>query len=221
MWTPNYAQEEEEGEYRVISRLDEDRRRRSILLPAPWDGALRGTPSAAKPRISWSSLKSNFEFEAADEKLDHESLELQDQEAYHAISMHIDKQGPQPGYKDNGVPFTDSGYASGPHQRHLPDPQPTFDINRGLAWQGKMDQDETRTLYSAATTISPVHSRAYISEVSHDIFTALHQELDHVHWPTLFRSVPELIKSFAIDIGRENTSQVNRDIMYFIHKRHG
>ncbi|GJN75979.1 hypothetical protein PLICBS_010090 [Purpureocillium lilacinum] len=109
---------------------------------------------------------------------------------------------------DDEIPYTDSGYASG--------------INPHILTVGRDadDEEDTRTTYSAATTVGQVHAKNYISELSHHIHSNLLEHVDSEGRSELCRSLPELIKAFAIKIGCESTSQLNLDIMYFIHKHY-
>jgi hypothetical protein len=124
------------------------------------------------------------------------------------------------------APFTDSGYASLPnlnHFSHIPssleksqfpantEPSTTID---------DIDREDSRTAYSATTTVGPAHTQIYIAELCSDICSKLGPSFDAKLWSTLSGALPGLIKAFAIKIGYDSSAQVNQDIMYFIHKRH-
>jgi hypothetical protein len=121
------------------------------------------------------------------------------------------------------VPITDSGYASGFNPLLL-DPQPELvsdnpsSANRA-ACEGSVDYD-AETTYSAATTIAQVDTRRYMAELSDQIIKKLGQDVDLRNLENACDVFPELIKAFCIKIGLESSSQMNRDIMYFIHKHH-
>lgn len=110
------------------------------------------------------------------------------------------------------APFTDSGYASIPNVI-----QSTGNL---IALEDK-EKDDTKTIYSAATTVNPVHSHQYISELCSDIHNRLGPFISAKSWCVLARALPRLVKAFAITIGHDSSTQAHRDIMYFIHKRHG
>lgn len=84
----------------------------------------------------------------------------------------------------------------------------------------EVERGDARTSYSAATTVGPVLAQHCIAEVCVDICSKLQQCFDGRLWSTLSRALPMLIKAFAIKIGHGASDQVNREIMYFIYKRH-
>jgi hypothetical protein len=124
------------------------------------------------------------------------------------------------------APFTDSGYASVPYPNHtshvpsaLEQSQVPADSEPSTALDDK-DREDVRTVYSAATTVGPAHAQNYISELCSDIYNRLGSCLDPNLRKTLPGALPWLVKAFAIKIGYDSPTQVNQDIMYFIHKRH-
>ncbi|RSL86866.1 hypothetical protein CDV31_016342 [Fusarium ambrosium] len=66
----------------------------------------------------------------------------------------------------------------------------------------------------------PADSRAYVSELCLDIHDKIRRKTSLAPLPELFGTLPRLIKTLAVKIGQESDSQVNRDIMYFLHKSH-
>jgi hypothetical protein len=82
------------------------------------------------------------------------------------------------------------------------------------------DTGDSKTPYSAATTVGPVLAQYYIAEVCADICSKLRQCFDGKLWSTLSRALPMFIKAFAIKIGHGSSNQVNREIMHFVYKRH-
>lgn len=104
------------------------------------------------------------------------------------------------------VPLTDSGYGSA----------------AGLALHvhatGHKPADDCQTEYSDATTVPQAHAQSYIRELCQDIYTKLgpHVSLSGKDMAML----SALIKALAIKIALHEPSQVNSDIMYFIHKHH-
>jgi hypothetical protein len=120
--------------------------------------------------------------------------------------------------------FTDSGYASSvkyPAKIQPIEKGSQRHADRPASAQGESGQDDTRTEYSAATTITPTHVQTYLSELSRDIYSRLGRHFDLNTWPSLATMLPGLIKAFALRIGREDSSQMHRDIMYFVYRRHG
>ncbi|CZR67883.1 uncharacterized protein PAC_17782 [Phialocephala subalpina] len=124
------------------------------------------------------------------------------------------------------VPLTDSGYHSAPNLNNLPHFQSVFEetarpgnIKSSLAGDHGDDND-TKTLYSLGTTVDPGHARNYIFELSNDIYSKLHQFFEAKNRTMLSMVLPELIKAFAIKIYHDTPTQENRNIMYFIYRRH-
>ncbi|RSL79293.1 hypothetical protein CEP51_007492 [Fusarium floridanum] len=83
-----------------------------------------------------------------------------------------------------------------------------------------IDPNQTYLAYEAATTADPADSRAYVSELCLDIHDKIRRKTSLAPLPELFGTLPRLIKTLAVKIGQESDSQVNRDIMYFLHKSH-
>ena len=123
------------------------------------------------------------------------------------------------GFVGDEILYTDSGYASctdlGRISHALSKPGEHVSTIRRDA-----DEEDAQTTYSVATSMDPANAQNYISDLSHHIHGNLQEHVDSGGRSELCRSLPELIKAFAIKIGCENASQLNRDIMYFIHKRH-
>lgn len=116
--------------------------------------------------------------------------------------------------REDEILFTDSGYASAPKLKitSVPDAQ-----NRS----GDTDLEDSRTLYSTATTLAPAHAKRYVTDLAQDIYSQLEDALVIKDRSILFDSLPELVKAFAIRLAHDSSSVANREIMYFIHKRHG
>lgn len=126
------------------------------------------------------------------------------------------------------APFTDSGYSSLRNNlnHHLTIPSPLEKSQRPADTEqsvsmNPIDRDDAKTSYSAATTVGPVHAQHYIAELCGDIYGNLRQCFSKNHWSTLSKALPVLIKAFAVKIGYDSSAQVNQDIMYFLHRRHG
>lgn len=112
-------------------------------------------------------------------------------------------------------PFTDSGYASGLNFNSI------RGIESGVADKYGHDRNgpDARTVYSGDSTV-PIHqTQKYISELSSTIHGRLGGNIDAGAWKSLSKRLFGLLKDFAIKLGLESSAQVNRDIMYFIHKR--
>ncbi|KAH8714635.1 hypothetical protein BGZ61DRAFT_587335 [Ilyonectria robusta] len=122
------------------------------------------------------------------------------------------------GIAKTGVPCTDSGYGSAPYPNHPANVEHPQIRNENIV--GKDDPDDNVTTYSAATTVTPHLAHQYISELSNDLHSRFRECIDIKTWPTVFHMLPELIKAFAIKLGHESSSPLNRSIMYFLHKRH-
>ncbi|RSL85682.1 hypothetical protein CEP52_016067 [Fusarium oligoseptatum] len=123
-----------------------------------------------------------------------------------------------------GVAPTDSGYASALHLVYQPEPPSAAVSKQSCKRAGANEEGEsceyTQTVYSEATTADPADSRAYVSELCLDIHDKIRRKTSLAPLPELFGTLPRLIKTLAVKIGQESDSQVNRDIMYFLHKSH-
>ena len=109
------------------------------------------------------------------------------------------------------LPFTDSGCASAPNA------DIALGTQTGLKPAGKSIENDARTVYSSATTIMPSFTRQCISDICRD----LHVKVEHVREmkeESLFKTVTGLIKAFAIKLGMGTSNELNRRIMYFVHK---
>ncbi|OBT68832.1 hypothetical protein VE03_02218 [Pseudogymnoascus sp. 23342-1-I1] len=128
---------------------------------------------------------------------------------------------------DDGIPSTNSGCSSLQRNlHHHPDilsspekPQYPARAEQSTS-MNNFDRTDAKTSHSVATTVGPVLAQYYIAEVCADICSKLRQCFDGKLWSTLSRALPMLIEAFAIKIGHSSSNQVNRQIMYFIHKRH-
>ena len=81
------------------------------------------------------------------------------------------------------------------------------------------DEMNAPTEYSAATTTAAQEKLMYLGELSADIYSRVHQDVPVCDWPVLCKTLPDLVKAFAVKLGTEN-SPVSRKIMRFIHKYH-
>lgn len=119
------------------------------------------------------------------------------------------------------APFTDSGYASLPHPAF-----PGEGKARGITEDstpvpvtGTAD-DDSKTVYSAATTALPSLAHKSISEVCKDIHTKITRQMVNVDWASVSHTVPNLVKAFAIKLGSGTSSDKDRRIMHFVHQHH-
>ncbi|KAL2672196.1 hypothetical protein Neosp_012897 [[Neocosmospora] mangrovei] len=82
------------------------------------------------------------------------------------------------------------------------------------------DDADARTTYSKVTNEDPLTTRDFVHELASDIHGNLKASMCPDDWPLVLKSLPELLKAFAIRIGSNGASQASRDVMYFIHKKH-
>jgi len=123
------------------------------------------------------------------------------------------------------VPPTDSGYQSARNLSYFQNIQPPCEkslcspTNEHSLGDYKEDF-ETQTLYSSVITVDASQARNYILELTNHIHGKLHTSIDPKGRNMLSMVLPQLIKAFAFKIYHDNPTQENRNIMYFIHKRH-
>jgi hypothetical protein len=119
----------------------------------------------------------------------------------------------------DGDTTADSGYASGSVVTYQVKAQSSLSENQDQS-RDEISQDDTRTEYSAVTTIDSDRAQAYILELSRNIHHKLGRHHDPNTWQKLDVVLPRLIKAFALRLGSEGISRVHGDIMYFVHMRH-
>jgi hypothetical protein len=144
-------------------------------------------------------------------------------------SLYYDLQETEGILVEGDVPFTASGYKSAPNLDNSPNsqpilgkPPPPFVIDSS-ATGGSQGDDDAKKTYSINTAVDPVYARKCIVELCNDIYSKLHQSIDTINRRALTTILPELIKTFAIKLCHDATSQnsqMNREIMCFIHERH-
>lgn len=161
------------------------------------------------------------------------------------IVLHKETEGPESTGNDNendnprqleqhfintseyDVPITNSGCSSLQRNLHhtpnipssLEKPQ-SPPIAKQLTLMSNVDRADAKASYSAATTVGSVIAQHCIAEVCADICSNIRQCFDGKLWSTVSRALPMLMEAFAIKIGHCSSNQVNREIMYFVHKRH-
>ncbi|KAL6890930.1 hypothetical protein GGI43DRAFT_430478 [Trichoderma evansii] len=82
-----------------------------------------------------------------------------------------------------------------------------------------MDQADDRTEYSAATSLSDSKRGGLILQLADQLIDeGLFDGLDEQSIETVYSVVQDLIRTFALKIGFNAQSQIQRDIMYYSHK---
>ncbi|RFU34109.1 hypothetical protein B7463_g2198, partial [Scytalidium lignicola] len=123
------------------------------------------------------------------------------------------------------IPFTDSGYASGPKPNYSPNIESLLEKSQycsapKLSTAGDdVNNEDTTTSYTATTSVGPSHTHYYITELCNDIYSKIGHYFDVKLWSNISKALPGLLKSLAIRIGYGSSAQENKEIMYFIHKR--
>ncbi|KAM0420963.1 hypothetical protein ACHAPT_011206 [Fusarium lateritium] len=110
----------------------------------------------------------------------------------------------------------DSGYGSIAENIYLS----RYEAKEGAGKAAEGTDGDAKTTYSIATNEDPVQTRDFVYELANDIYGNLKHMMGPDDWLLVSRSLPELLKAFAIKIGSDGTSQASRDVMYFIHKEH-
>lgn len=104
-------------------------------------------------------------------------------------------------------PATDSGYASG------------FNADRFVECHPDHPTDhDTQTVYSEATIVPKAQAQQYVFDLCESIQSRLQHPISKKVPPSLSHSLPRILKAFAIRIGLESSSQINKTIMHFIHQ---
>ncbi|RSM06168.1 hypothetical protein CDV31_009265 [Fusarium ambrosium] len=114
----------------------------------------------------------------------------------------------------------DSGYGSMGEKMHAPSCETQNSTGEGPSMPNTVVDDDVRTTYSIATNEDPSQIHSFVHEFANDIYGKLGPRIGPSDWPILSRSLPELLKAFAIKMGNSSTAQANRHIMYFVHKQH-
>lgn len=82
-----------------------------------------------------------------------------------------------------------------------------------------LQSDDARTVYSDASSIPALKTMNYISELAEDLFSKVPLEkCDDKTRESAFEHLPELLKAFALKVGYNASSQMHRDVMFFVHK---
>jgi hypothetical protein len=108
------------------------------------------------------------------------------------------------------VPYTDSGYVSIPKN--------VLDRHGSLR---AVECDDDLTEYSDVSSVTDTKRNAHVYGLADDLYGKL-----DIVGQTRYRvkqiceDVPWLLKTFALRIGHNASTQMHRDVMYFIHKHH-
>ena len=138
-------------------------------------------------------------------------------------------------------PSTDSGYASAAHANfeHGQVARPQDDtgntqflphtddqlgpvknsLSDGVQISTSMESDDTKTIYSDASSVPNVESEGYIFELANDLMRKTRSEQPSPE--TIQRVIvilPKLLKAFSLKVGYNAPSQMHRDVMWFVHK---
>jgi hypothetical protein len=108
------------------------------------------------------------------------------------------------------VPYTDSAYTSVFKN--------VFDRHRSL---GPTESDDALTEYSDVSSIADTKRNAYVCELADNLYGKVDiagQTLHRVK--QICEDIPWLLKTLALRIGHNASTQMHRDVMYFVHKHH-
>ena len=165
------------------------------------------------------------------------------------VNNKIEKNPPTNHHQDSTgatpiEPFADSRYASATHgksqhdqdtrshedTRYIHNLPPTDEelgpvkneLSEGVQIPTAMEADDTRTVYSDASTLPNFEPESYISELANDL---LHKARSGQPSPETIQRItailPKLLKAFALKVGYNAPSQMHRDVMWFVHKNRG
>jgi len=116
--------------------------------------------------------------------------------------------------KQDEMVFADSGYGSAPKLKIPLILGGTHHLSEGV------DIEDSQTSYSTATTVATAYAKRYVTDLVQDIYTRLGDIVPNQDPSIQFGSVPELVKAFAVRLAHDSSLLENREIMYFVHKRH-
>ncbi|KAJ3578823.1 hypothetical protein NPX13_g1746 [Xylaria arbuscula] len=109
---------------------------------------------------------------------------------------------------------SDSGYATLSHASRMQVEQST------LAIDGVGDDNDMQTVYTEFSSHSDVRTESYIDMFADDLFRKIGgRQLNAQMVQKLSNSLPTLLKALALTIGYQSQTQVQRDLMVFIHKQ--
>lgn len=94
--------------------------------------------------------------------------------------------------------------------------------NRTVDADDRTDDVDDRTEYSAATSLADSRIERLVSQLADQLIGEVCLDgLDEQSMKTVFSTFQGLLKSFALKIGFNAQSQIQRDIMYYTHKYSG
>ncbi|KAK5242970.1 hypothetical protein LTR20_007209 [Exophiala xenobiotica] len=97
-------------------------------------------------------------------------------------------------------------------------PKNEFDRHGSL---GPVESDDALTRSSDASSIADAKRNAYICELADDLYGKVDigtQNRNRVN--QICEDLPSLLKVFALRIGHSGSTQMHRDVMYFVHRHH-
>ncbi|TPR11848.1 Fungal specific transcription factor domain family protein [Aspergillus niger] len=135
------------------------------------------------------------------------------------------------------APPTDSGYASTTHQKVLRGEEYrteyVHDVQSIVSGEERFSSppaaasprkaedysEDTESIYTARSGISPSDKESYISELVNDLFRKVQYDQDAQNLPERIHGIlPQLLKAFAMRFGQFGSTQIHRDIMVFIRR---
>ncbi|KAF3182049.1 hypothetical protein TWF225_006544 [Orbilia oligospora] len=85
-----------------------------------------------------------------------------------------------------------------------------------------LDLDDTKTVYSDASSVPTLVKESYISELADALLNeVLPHKPDADTLERISLVLPDVLKAFALKIGQNAPTQMHRDVMFFIHKSRG
>jgi hypothetical protein len=82
-----------------------------------------------------------------------------------------------------------------------------------------VELEYTRTVYSDASGLFAWDNERYISELANSLSSNLRSgQLDGTTLEQIFEILPELLKAFALKVGHSASTQMHRDVMFFVHE---
>lgn len=154
-----------------------------------------------------------------------------------------EKLNPQPSKGDKvktlalGEQFSDSGYASMPRDQirktgilqneaasqescnKLAELGPNINSLLEESVSVSIEETDDRTEYSAATSLSDSRIEGLVSQLADQLIGEAYLDgLDERSMETVFSVLQDSLKIFALKVGLNAQSQVQRDIMYYTHK---
>ncbi|KAK6356063.1 hypothetical protein TWF718_000437 [Orbilia javanica] len=113
---------------------------------------------------------------------------------------------------------TDSGYASGVHNYAEADVIQSVLASNDV--QAAIESDEDgRTVYSEASTVPQLEKESYISRLAETLYDEVRPDrYDSQTSARVLAILPELLRAFALKLGHNASSQMHRDVMFFVYR---